>query len=110
GGGVLLDRYGTTAEAIARHEGASGRAHPIDGAVDHDSAEIDWIVRNEQVCHLEDVVLRRTQLAVTGQLTGAGLAQVAEIAATALGWSADRSREEQEQARRLLADRHGVRL
>ncbi len=107
---VLLDRYGTTAEAIARHEGASGGRHPIDGAMDHDSAEIDWIVRNEQVRHLEDVVLRRTQLAVTGQLTGAGLAQVAEIAAAALGWSADRSREEREQTRRLLADRHGVRL
>ncbi len=107
---VLLDRYGTTAAAIAAHEARSRKAFLIDGSSDYSSAEIDWIVRHERVCHLEDVVLRRTQLAITGRLTGKGLAEIGAITAAALGWSEGQAREEQEATKRRLADCHGVRL
>jgi glycerol-3-phosphate dehydrogenase len=107
---VLLGRYGTTAHAIASHEATSRNAYLIDGSPDHSSAEIDWIVRHELVCHLEDVVLRRTQLAVTGRLTDKGLTEIGEIAAAALGWSEERARQERAATQRRLADYHGVRL
>lgn len=106
----LLDRYGTTARAIAAHETVTTDTRPIVGAANHRTAEIDWIARNERVCHLEDVVLRRTQLAITGELTRAGLEQIAAIAAGALGWSDSRTKSEIETVVRVLAGRHGVRL
>lgn len=104
----LLDRYGTTARAIARHEGAA----PVflEGADTVSEAEIDWIARTEQVRHLEDILLRRTQLAITGQLTGALCLRICQIAAAALGWSDAKAAEELDRARAMLAKRHGVSL
>ncbi|NHW59778.1 glycerol-3-phosphate dehydrogenase, partial [Escherichia coli] len=49
---ILLDRYGTTARHIARHEGMSPT--PLADAPDYTEAEIDWIVRHEHVRHLAD--------------------------------------------------------
>jgi glycerol-3-phosphate dehydrogenase len=103
---TLLGRYGTTARAIAWHEGDD--ANPIRGTVDTSAREIDWILRNEQVRHLEDIVLRRTQLAITGQLSLRGLEQIADIAAAAMGWDAARKADELERCGRLLTERHHV--
>lgn len=107
---TLLARYGTTAGAIAAHEQAFGGFSAIDGAADYGTAEIDWIARNEHVHHLEDIVLRRTQLAVTGRLTRAGLAQIGKTTASALDWSDERLVRETDTVLRKLADLHGVRL
>lgn len=103
---VLLDRYGTTARAIADHEGPSPA--PLPDAPDYSRAEIDWIARHEQVQHLEDIVLRRTTLAITGRLTPALCHAVAEIADAALGWPAGRRQAELDRLADLLATRHGV--
>lgn len=85
---TLLGRYGTTARAVAAHEVALGDARLPD-ATDHSRAEIDWIARNEMVVRLADLAKRRTTLAITGALTAADLAAIAETAAAALGWDAD---------------------
>jgi glycerol-3-phosphate dehydrogenase len=106
----LLDRYGTTARMIAAHEAASPDLRAIDGAPDYSSAEIDWIVANERVHHLEDIVLRRTLMAITGQLTRDGLAEIGEIAAGVLGWDEARVQDEADAVVRTLAERHGVHL
>jgi glycerol-3-phosphate dehydrogenase len=104
----LLDRYGTTAEAIAAHEGPSPDRLP--DAPDHSRAEIDWIARNERVVHLEDIALRRTTLAITGRLTPALCRALADVAAHALGWSPARRQAELDRLADLLAKRHGVTL
>jgi len=104
----LLDRYGTTARAVATHE-APGSA-PLPGAPDHSTAEIDWIAHHEQVRHFEDVVLRRTQLAITGRLTRAGLERMADVTAAALGWDTARRDDEVARVVAILAARHGVTL
>jgi len=106
--GELLHRYGTTARAIAAHE--AGGTAPLHGAPDHTEAEIDWIIRHEQVRRLADLALRRTQLAITGRLTRAGLEQMADIAATRLGWSEQQRQDEVVQVLALLTARHGVTL
>ena len=106
--GQLLDRYGTTARAIAMHEGSTHDALP--DAPDVSRAEIDWIARNESVEHLEDILLRRTSLAVTGRLTPALCRQVCEIAAEALSWDYVRQNDELSRVADVLATRHGVDL
>lgn len=104
----LLDRYGTTARAIAGHEGPSPDRLP--DAPEYSRAEIDWIARNERVVHLEDIVLRRTTLAITGRLTPVLCHAISDVAAAALGWTPARRRSELDRLAGVLADRHGVAL
>lgn len=105
---ILLERYGSRAAAIAAYEATAGESHAIEGSADHSAAEIDWVVRNEQVGHLEDVILRRTQLAVTGRLTHRGLTRIADIAGEALGWDDTRRNGEIRRVLDVLERRHGV--
>jgi glycerol-3-phosphate dehydrogenase len=105
---VLLGRYGTTAQAIAQHEGA--RPVPLADAPDFTVQEIDWIARNERVIHLADLLLRRTPLAISGALTVRLCRSVASIAAAALHWSTLREEAELDALKALLAQRHGVHL
>ena len=107
---VLLDRYGTTAAPIAAHERRSNSNVIIGGTSDITSAEIDWITRNEHVRRLEDVILRRTQIAITGHLTRDGLEQIGDVVANALGWDEERQQQEVSAVKDLLSDKHGVRL
>lgn len=104
---MLLGRYGTRAADIAVHEGQQDTS-VIHGAPDYTEAEIEWLAQNESVIHLEDLVLRRTLLAISGRLTLEGLNQVAETTGAALGWDSQRKRAERGQLLHRLADSHGV--
>ena len=105
---ILLSRYGTTALAIAEHEGVHSTALP--DAPDFSEAEIDWLARHERVLHLSDLLLRRTPLAIRGGLTPALCRRVAAIAANAIHWDAERERVELKDLETLLASKHGVNL
>lgn len=101
---TLLERYGTRASAIALHEGSS----PVflSTAAEISEAEIDWIIRHEQVYHLEDLLFRRTQLAVTGDLSEDVIEQICHVASSALDWTEHRTKSEVLSVRALLATRH----
>ncbi|TNC63484.1 glycerol-3-phosphate dehydrogenase/oxidase [Rubellimicrobium roseum] len=90
----LLARYGTTARAVAGHRGDWSDADRLPDATSYSMSEIDWIVRNETVVHLADIVLRRTSLAIAEGLTRRDLEAVATVATNTLGWSEDRRIEE----------------
>ncbi len=106
---TLLARYGTRAAAIAAHEATTATTGIAD-APDHTTAELDWLARHEHVEHLEDLVMRRTLLAITGQLTGDGLHQIAGVTGRALGWDAARTEAEVARVLERLAVSHGVRI
>jgi glycerol-3-phosphate dehydrogenase len=104
---VLLDRYGTRAAALL---------DDVDGVEDvalrhhagYTRGEIGWLVRNERVAHLLDLVQRRTSIAFTGAVTAPLLEELADVVAAELGWDAERRSAEVAEARRVLAERHGV--
>ena len=98
---ALLARYGTTADAVLAHIKETGDA-PLAHVEGYGRGEIDWIARNEMVEHLADIVMRRTTLAIEGRLTAEGLAEIAAIAAAALGWDEDRRADELAQVARHL--------
>jgi len=104
---VLLDRYGTRAAAFLDDvdgvEDAALRHH-----AGYTRGEIGWLVRTERVAHLLDLVQRRTSIAFTGTLTAPLLEELADLAAAELGWDAERRDAEVREARRVLAERHGV--
>ena len=107
---TLLARYGTTASAIARHISAFSGERRLEHARNYSRAEIDFLARSEQVVRLSDIVLRRTAIAVTGELNRKDLDEIAGVAGEALGWSGQRRQEEVESTAAELAHRHAYRL
>nr|WP_321444900.1 FAD-dependent oxidoreductase [uncultured Cohaesibacter sp.] len=81
----LLERYGTTASLILADESAGYRL--IEGTDGHSDVEISWIVRNEAVQHVMNILVRRTLIGVNGALTSSALEYIAQICGGELGWS-----------------------
>lgn len=70
--------------------------------------ELEWMVENEMVVRLADVVLRRTSIAFTGDITGELLTELADALAPLMGWEADRRDAEIEASVQILNDAHGL--
>lgn len=68
------------------------------------------MVEHEHAVRLQDVVLRRTSLAFTGDLDVDTLLELADAMVPLLDWDAERRVAELEETRSLLNDRHGLDL
>ncbi|MDB6176369.1 glycerol-3-phosphate dehydrogenase/oxidase [Paracoccus sp. Z330] len=88
----LLSRYGSTAAQIAAAEGETPVM--LEDAIDFSHAELAWITGHEQVRDLQDLVMRRTPLAVTGSLSIRDINNISIICANILKWD-DRQRQDQ---------------
>ena len=105
----LLARYGSKALPLAQRLAASGDV-PLQHAPDYSAAELSYLCLETGVVHLDDLVIRRTLLAIRGLVTDAALAEISGIAAEALGWDADRAHKELRTCATALRERHNVRL
>lgn len=106
---LLYDRYGTKAEDIAGYITA-GEDHPLGHLPSYSSGEIRYIAENEDVVHLDDLVLRRSLMAYLGEVTVALLDELAEIVGDVLGWSSEEKRQEVQRTKDIFADKHRVML
>ena len=105
-GHVLFTRYGTRAADVAAFiEG--GEDEPLLGDV-LSTRELAWMVENEKVQHVVDVVLRRTSLAFTGHADAAAVRTIAEGLAPLLEWDAARVDAEIDDTLLILREAHGV--
>ncbi|HQX01681.1 MAG TPA: FAD-dependent oxidoreductase, partial [Anaerolineales bacterium] len=105
----LFERYGTRAEAVATFIKRAADS-PLRSLPNYTRREIMFLVQYEKVRHLDDIVLRRTMLAMLGQLTKDSIVELAEILGESLGWDAEQKNVEAARTLRLLSDRHGVEL
>ncbi len=105
-GRVLFTRYGTRAAEVAAFV-AAGADAPIVGDV-LSSRELAWMVENEHVRHVADVIFRRTSLAFTGDADAATVRVVAEALAPLLNWDTDRVESEVDAMFTQLREAHGV--
>jgi glycerol-3-phosphate dehydrogenase len=103
----LLGQLGRTRRADSRDLAIGGREPEPDYL---NNAALGKILATEAVVHLDDLLLRRTPLALYGFLDGKKFTALAALAAATLGWDAARLAEETARARRILAERHGIRL
>lgn len=89
----LTGRYGTRAEDLVRGAGPDELAG-ITGT--HTLwAELRWAAKDEQVVHLDDLLLRRTRLGLLLEQGGAAYAsRFADICCSELGWSDETWRAE----------------
>ena len=105
----LFDRYGTRAvEVFDAIDG--GEDAPLKHSSIFSVLEVEHIVATESVVHVSDLLLRRTNLAFTGDVTVELLEELAEIAGGVLGWTEERRADEIRQATALLSDAHRVHL
>lgn len=106
---LLYDRYGSRAEAVATYI-KNGNDAPLTTLPNYTRREIMFIAQHEKVLHLTDLLLRRTTIAMLGYATRESIAELADVAGDALGWSGAKKSAEAESAAQWLANRHQVRL
>lgn len=106
---TLYDRYGSRTEAVATFINRTTDV-PLKTLPEYTCREIAFLTQSEKAIHLDDILLRRTMLAMLGRLTKDNVEEIADAMGAALGWSIEQKNAEAERALRLLADRHGVRL
>ncbi len=103
---TLFERYGTDAERVADFIAAGPDAplpHP-----GYSDREIQLLMRSEKVEHLDDLLLRRTTLAITGELSLEMADAVLALLAAEKHWPVARQAQERTRFLTLLLERHGV--
>jgi len=101
----LLRRYGSLArEVLALVEADHSLGRPLAGADDYLRAEIYYAASHEGARHLDDVLARRTHIAVETPDRGLeAVAEAAELVAAALRWDSGQTAREVEHYRAEVA-------
>ena len=100
----LFAWYGTkTSQILAAF---SDQIKPLETIPEITRGELLWILRDEDVQHLDDLILRRTVLAKLGKINPQSLEEVAEICAATLGWSSAQKAAEIERFQEILLKNH----
>lgn len=106
---TLFERYGTRAEAVAGFINKGDDAS-IPSLPEYSKREMLFMIQHEKVEHLDDLLLRRTMLAMLGRLTRSAINEVNDLLGSELGWNAEQKNAEAERTLRLLVERYRVRL
>ena len=104
----LADHYGTNGQLVQAHCAGLEWDRPLTAESAYSTGEIDYLVRHEYVVRLSDVVLRRTALAITGQVSDQVIDAVIEVMSPLLSWTNEQSREERTSLVAELRDFYGV--
>ncbi|WP_158782172.1 glycerol-3-phosphate dehydrogenase/oxidase [Pantoea sp. BAV 3049] len=103
----LVSRYGTRAQPMMRFM----RSQPdraLHANPDWSQNELRYLIRHEQVQLLEDLLVRRTPLAIGGLLTPLLIDEIAGLLADELGWPAERRQQHMTETLSRLASQHGL--
>lgn len=103
---TLVRRYGSQAADVAHAVALSPRA--LKGNPAYHDGEIRWIIRQERVTRLADIILRRTLLPFEDGLSPSLIGDIAAIAAAELGWSEEQLQQEILATTAMLQKRHRV--
>ncbi|UXH80011.1 glycerol-3-phosphate dehydrogenase/oxidase [Roseateles amylovorans] len=106
----LQARYGSAALPLARRFLAEDGDLALAAVPGYSAAELRYLCRETGVQHLADLLLRRTLLAIRGLVDDALLAELAGVAAEALGWDIARREAELHACAAILRDQHGAHL
>ncbi|NIZ59798.1 glycerol-3-phosphate dehydrogenase [Sedimentitalea sp. CY04] len=106
----LVQAYGTRSRELMRVSVAGGDDQTLAPDCPYTAAEIRFLVQREHVVHLSDIVLRRTDLAITGRLSLPLIDVIADLMAQELDWSQDQFVAERTSLLNELEKFHGVLL
>lgn len=106
---TLLERYGTRAEDIARYSvGANDK--PLDTLPTYHTCELKFIAIHEKVVHLTDILQRRSLLAMCGYIKRDAIGEIGQVVGEVLGWNAEQTQVEIENAIQVLQENHRMEL
>ena len=106
---TLFERYGTRVRDVAAFiDGGPDEA--LIHHADYSQREILFLVGEEKIIHLDDLVLRRSLMAMLGELTPELLDELAQIVGESLGWSDEETGAEVQRTVAILRDKHTVSL
>lgn len=105
----LFERYGTRATDFAEFISAANDSQLVNYPC-YSRREIEFIAQVERLMRLDDLVLRRTVIAMRGDLTRELLEELSQICADVLAWTAERQADELQRAIDLLRVKHRVAL
>ncbi|ORM73553.1 glycerol-3-phosphate dehydrogenase [Pantoea wallisii] len=103
----LTRRYGSRALPLLQHIRQQGE-EPLRQHADYSALELRYLIEHEQVCQLEDLLVRRTGLAICGELTPALIQEIALLMAATLGWSESQRVQQVQRCCASLARLHGL--
>lgn len=104
----LAETYGSQAFDVMRFGAARSDERPLSPGFHMTEAEIVWLIRREHVRHLGDLVLRRTDLAISGRINVDLIDTLAMITARELGWGETQAGVERDRLVHDLDALHGV--
>ncbi len=81
---TLFDRYGTRTETIAEFMKLADRCSACKSLPNYSKREILFLAQYERVEHLDDLLLRRTMLAMLGKLSREAVLECAEMVCWAM--------------------------
>ncbi|MEH3089875.1 MAG: glycerol-3-phosphate dehydrogenase/oxidase [Microbacterium arborescens] len=102
----MLERYGTYASELLAEVPVNQR--PLEHAPGYSVEEIAFLADREEVFSLLDLLLRRTHIAFVGGVTRETLTEVAEAAASVLGWDDDTVARQVDETADVLRRRHRI--
>ena len=108
----LFDRYGSRAAHVASFicREIGNNDYCLDNHVGYSRGEIVFLTRCEYVFRLEDLILRRTLLAILGDISVGLLVELSYVIGDELGWSENIRKEEIDNVISVLSHKHGVKL
>ncbi|MEQ1956447.1 glycerol-3-phosphate dehydrogenase/oxidase [Mesorhizobium sp. CN2-181] len=104
---ILFNRYGTRVAAMVADISRQGD-EPLASLPAYGRSELSWLAAREHAGTLADLVLRRTAIALKGELSLDAVEEIAGVMAAALGWSEQRRVAEIGALLSHLEDFHGV--
>jgi glycerol-3-phosphate dehydrogenase len=106
---TLLFRYGMNAEKMVDYLLLADDS-PLKSSPNYSKREIEYLLKNEFVKHLDDLILRRTVIALSGELTSESLLELADIYGDFFQLKSTQKSKEIERTQAILKQKHGVNL
>ena len=106
---TLFERYGTRASEVASYISRTGDS-PTENLEGYSVGEIKFLVENEMITRLDDLLLRRTKTAWVGKLSEESINELAAVVSKILDWTADHQKQEKERALTMLREKHAVKI
>ncbi|KNC11822.1 glycerol-3-phosphate dehydrogenase [Pantoea sp. RIT-PI-b] len=103
----LAKRYGSRALPLLALIQQHGE-QPLQHHAAYSDLELCYLIEHEQVCQLEDLLVRRTSLAICGELNALLVQEIAQLMATTLGWSDTERAQQLQRGCDNLARLHGL--
>lgn len=103
----LFDRYGTRSEVFADYI-SQANDEPLQHHATYSKREVEFIAREEKLAHLDDLILRRSLIGMLGYLNADLLNELADITASAMGWSDARKVEEIQRTVGIISKKHRI--